>query len=96
MTAISDNQRPPVTVLLPAALVQLFPDSTRRVELSAATVAEAIDVLDALWPGMRDRLCDSRPSLRRHIDVFAAGRRATLTTPLGPGMEVEIITAMLG
>lgn len=87
---------PQVTVLLPAALVQLFPGSTRRVTLSAATVAEAINALDTRWPGMRDRLCDTRPSIRRHINVFAAGRRANLATPLHPGMELEIITAMLG
>ncbi|MFZ1429409.1 MAG: MoaD/ThiS family protein [Geminicoccaceae bacterium] len=83
-------------MLLPTALVQLFPGSTRRVELSAATVAEAIKALDARWPGMRDRLCDTRPSIRRHINIFAAGRRANLATPLQPGIEVEIITAMLG
>lgn len=96
MAPMVDDGRPLVTVLLPAALVQLFPSSTRRVELAAATVAEAIDALDALWPGMRDRLCDTRPSIRRHINVFAAGRRAHLATPLAPGSEVEIITAMLG
>lgn len=92
----SGTPGPQVTVLLPAALVQLFPGSTSRVALSAATVAEAISALDMRWPGMRDRLCDTRPGIRRHINVFAAGRRANLGTPLQPGMEVEIITAMLG
>jgi molybdopterin converting factor small subunit len=87
---------PPVVVTLPAALVRLFPGSVRRVEISAATVGEAIDALDARWPGMRDRLCDSRPAIRRHINVFVDGDKATLDTPLEPGTEVIIMTAISG
>ena len=85
-----------VLVILPPALVRLFPGATMQVELAAATVIEAIDALDRAWPGMRDRLCDSRPSLRRHIDVFVGGQRATLTTSLPAGTELHIVTAMLG
>jgi sulfur-carrier protein len=87
---------PPVAVVLPAALVRLFPGSVRRVEVCAATVGEVIDALDARWPGMRDRLCDSRPAIRRHINVFVDGRRTTLDTRLAPGAEVTVITAISG
>lgn len=87
---------PPVVVTLPPVLVRLFPGSVRHVELTAATVGEAIDVLESRWPGMRDRLCDSTPRVRRHINVFVAGRRASLETPLAPGMEVIIMTAISG
>lgn len=87
---------PPVVVTLPANLVRLFPGAVREVELSASTVREMIDALDARWPGMRDRLCDSRPAIRRHINVFVAGRRATLETPLAPGTEVTVLTAISG
>jgi molybdopterin converting factor small subunit len=85
-----------VAVTLPANLVRLFPNALRRVELPAATVGELIDGLDARWPGMRDRLCDSRPALRRHINVFVEGRRATLETRLAPGTEVTVLTAISG
>jgi len=87
---------PSVVVLLPAALVRLFPGAARRVELSAATVGEAVAALEARWPGMRDRLCDSTPRVRRHINIFVAGRRATLATPLAHGAEVIIMTAISG
>jgi molybdopterin synthase sulfur carrier subunit len=87
---------PQVSVTLPTLLLRLFPGSVRRLELSAATVAEVIDALDARWPGMRDRLCDSRPRIRRHINVFVAGERATLETRLAPGAEVIIMTAISG
>lgn len=43
-----------------------------------------LDALDARWPGMRDRLCDSTPAIRRHLNVFVDGRRARLDTPLPP------------
>ena len=86
----------PVVVTLPLALVRLFPRCARRVELSVATVGEAIDALDSRWPGMRDRLCDSTPRIRRHINVFVAGERASLETRLAPGVEVMIMTAISG
>jgi sulfur-carrier protein len=87
---------PPVVVTLPAALVRLFPGAVRQVKLPASTVREMIDALDARWPGMRDRLCDSRPAIRRHINVFVDGRRATLEAPLAPGAEVTVLTAISG
>jgi sulfur-carrier protein len=87
---------PPVVVTLPAALVRLFPGSARRVELSATTVDAALDALDSRWPGMRDRVCDSTPRIRRHINVFVGDERATLETRLTPGAEVFIITAISG
>jgi len=86
----------PVVVTLPLALVRLFPGCVRRVELSAATVGAAIDALDARWPGMRDRVCESTPRIRRHINVFVAGKRASLETRLAPGAEVMIMTAISG
>ena len=45
---------------------------------------------------MRDRVCDSRPRIRRHINVFVDGERATLETPLAPGAEVIVMTAISG
>jgi sulfur-carrier protein len=86
----------PVLVVLPRILVNLFPGSEREVEVSAASVREAIDALNTRWPGMRDRLCDSRPAIRRHINVFVDGDKATLDTPLEPGTEVIIMTAISG
>ena len=86
----------PVLVRLAPLLVSLFPTAERRVELSVATVEEMIDALDARWPGMRDRICDSSPAIRRHINIFVEGKRATLDTRLAPGSDVFILTAISG
>jgi molybdopterin converting factor small subunit len=85
-----------VVVSLPGALVNLFVGAASRVELRAATVGEAIDALDARWPGMRDRLCDSTPGIRRHIRIFVEGERASLHTRLAPGAEMAVLTAISG
>ena len=85
-----------VIARLPAVLIDLFPGARRRVELPASSVKEMIDGLDALWPGMRDRMCDSRPAIRRHMNVFVDGEKATLETRLAPGTEVFILTAISG
>lgn len=85
-----------VAVTLPTALLGLFPGAPRRVALPASTVGEAIDALDRRWPGMRDRLCDSRPAIRRHINVFVDGEKATLATPFEPGAEMVVMTAISG
>jgi molybdopterin converting factor small subunit len=86
----------PVVVILPNALLNLFPGSQKRVEVTAATVGEMVDALDARWPGMRDRLCDSTPRLRRHINVFIDGERAGLETRLAAGARVYVIPAITG
>jgi len=88
--------RRPVVVKLPAVLVDLFPGSLRRVEVEVGTVAEMVDALDRLWPGMKDRICDSTPAIRRHMNVFVDGERAKLDTPLAPGTEVFVLTAISG
>lgn len=94
--AIPRTSVPTVEVTLPPALVRLFPDAPPRLELSGATVSDIIDALDERWPGMRDRLTDSTPAMRRHINVFIEGQRVRLDTPLAPGAKMFVITAVSG
>ena len=86
----------PAVVRLPVLFSSLFPTAERIVELNVTSVDQMFDALDARWPGMRDRLCDSTPSIRRHINVFIGGKRATLGTPIAPGADVFIVTAISG
>jgi molybdopterin converting factor small subunit len=86
----------PVVVRLPGVLVDLFPGSVRRVEMSAHTVGEVVDELDRRWPGMGDRIRDTRPAIRKHMNVFLDGRRARLETRLPRGSEIFLITAISG
>ena len=81
---------------LPPTLPSLYADLPRRVDVDAATVAEAIDRLEARWPGLRDRLCEPGPTLRRHINVYVDRERAGLDTALEPGSRVDVIAAISG
>jgi molybdopterin converting factor small subunit len=81
---------------LPGTLPPLFPGLPRRLDLEAATVGEALDRLDQQWPGLRDRLCEPGPSLRRHIHVYVDRERAGLDTGLEARSRVDVITAISG
>jgi sulfur-carrier protein len=81
---------------LPTTLPPLFNGLPRRLDIDAATVAEAIERLDERWPGLRDRLCEPGPALRRHINVYVDRERAELDTPLQAGSRVDVIAAISG
>jgi molybdopterin converting factor small subunit len=83
-------------VHLPRSLVALFPGTPRRLEAAGATVAEVIADLDAQVPGIRNRILDAGPMIRTHINVFVAGERATLATPVPSGADVHVIPAVSG
>lgn len=81
---------------LPATLPPLFRDLPRRLEIEAATVDDGIARLDERWPGVRDRLCEPGPTLRRHINVYVDGERAGLDSVVGPGSRIDILAAISG
>lgn len=83
-------------VHLPATLTPLFAGLPRRLEIEAGTVAEALDRLDAQWPGLRDRLVAEGPALRPHIHVYVDKERSGLDTPLDPRSRVDVIAAISG
>ena len=81
---------------LPSTLPSLFAGLPRRLEVDAATVDEALDRLEEQWPGLRDRLCEPGPALRRHIHVYVDRQRADLVTAIGPHSRVDVISAISG
>jgi len=89
-------------VHLPPTLPPLFPDLPRRLDVDAASVADAIAQLDARWPGLRDRVCEpagdgsGAVALRPHVRAFVDGERAELDTPLTAGARLDVIAAISG
>ena len=82
-------------VHLPGTLTPLFAGLTRRLDVDAGTVDEAIGQLEQRWPGLRDRLCEPG-RLRTHIHVYVDRERATLDTQLEPRSRVDVIAAISG
>jgi sulfur-carrier protein len=85
-----------VTVILPRSLVSLIPGTERRCAVEAATVAEAIQALDARTPGLRNRLVDSGPAIREHINVFVNGEKGREETALGADDRIHVIPSISG
>jgi sulfur-carrier protein len=81
---------------IPSTLPPLFPGLSRRLELEATTVDEALDRLDDRWPGFRDRICEPGKGLRQHIHVYVDRERAGLDTALDARSRVDVITAISG
>jgi molybdopterin synthase sulfur carrier subunit len=81
---------------LPVTLPTVFADLPRRLEVEAGTVNEAIDRLEERWPGLRDRLCEPGPALRRHVNIYVDRERAGLDTALRPDSRVDVVSAISG
>jgi molybdopterin converting factor small subunit len=84
------------TVLLPRSLLALFPGVERRHEVRGESVAAVIEALDLTVPGLRDRLVESGPRLRPHINVFVDGSPAALNSPVPPDAVIHVIPAVSG
>ncbi len=84
------------TVLLPRSLLALFPGVERRHEVAGDSVAAVIDALDGTVPGLRDRLVESGPRLRPHINVFVDGAPASLASPVAVDAVIHVIPAVSG
>ena len=83
-------------IRLPGTLTPLFPGLPRRVEVEAATVLAAIDSLETQWPGLRDRIVEEGPALRRHLHIYVDGERAGLDTPVEERSRLDVIAAISG
>jgi molybdopterin synthase sulfur carrier subunit len=83
-------------VHLPSTLGPLFPGLPRQLDVQADSVRQVIDHLEREWPGIRDRLCEPGPTLRRHIHVYVNRERAKLDTPVAEQSRVDVIAAISG
>ena len=83
-------------VRLPGTLTPLFPGLPRRVEVEAETVLAAIDSLETQWPGLRDRIVEEGPAIRRHLHVYVDGERAGLDSPVEERSRLDVIAAISG
>jgi sulfur-carrier protein len=88
-----------VVVRLPSQLRSLV-GGVGEVPVEAATVREAIEAVDAAYPGIAVRVLDDRGALRRFVNVFVADEDVRflegLDTAVGPGQTVSLVPAVAG
>jgi len=70
------------------------------VEVSAATIGDAINELQSRYPGIAERLVDEKGEVRRFVNVYVNEEDIRFLknreTPLKEGDEVSIIPAIAG
>lgn len=88
-----------VTVRIPTPLRTLT-GGKDEVPVSGATVGEVIDNLEKSFPGIRERLCDEKGTVRRFINVYANDEDIrfldNLKTALKDGDSISIVPAIAG
>ena len=66
----------------------------------AATVAEALEALWRLHPGLKDRILTERREVRAHVNVFVGNESIRYTggldTPLPGSCEISLLPAVSG
>jgi molybdopterin synthase sulfur carrier subunit len=71
-----------------------------RLHGSPATLRDALDLLFAVHPGLRDRLLTETGEIREHVNIFVGNESVRysggLATPLPEGAEISIIPAISG
>lgn len=70
------------------------------VNSDATTLREAVDKLEADFPGIKERIVDDAGEIRRFVNIYVNGDDVrfldNLSTPLKPGDDVSIVPAVAG
>ncbi|MCH7699347.1 MAG: MoaD family protein [Chloroflexi bacterium] len=89
-----------VTVRIPTPLRKLTGEQDTVIAEEAGTLAQLIDVLEGMHPGLKERICDETGELRRFVNVYVNGEdvrfMSGLATELPAGTEVSIVPAVAG
>ena len=88
-----------VVVKIPGPLSQLT-NGESQADIEAGNIKEAIDTLESLYPGMKERLLDESGALRYFVNVYLNGEDVRflqeLNTATKDGDEVSIVPAVAG
>ena len=89
----------PTKVRIPTPLRKLTNDE-EVVEVSAATIGDAITELQGRYPGIKERLLDETGAVRRFVNVYVNEEDIRFLqnqeTKLQDGDEISIIPAIAG
>ena len=70
------------------------------IERAPLTLADALDALWAICPGLRDRILTEQGQVREHINIFIGEENVRytggLTSSVSSGSEISIVPAISG
>lgn len=82
-------------VRLPATLRRLA-DGCPKIDVSEATVGDALRALELRWPALAGWILDEQGDIRRHVAVFVNGERCGCDSSLRNDDEVDVLPAITG
>ena len=89
----------PTKVRIPTPLRKLT-NNEELVEVTAATIGDAIKELQSRFPGIEERLVDEKGEVRRFVNIYVNEEDIRFlqnrATPLKDGDEISIIPAIAG
>lgn len=89
-----------VTVRIPTPLRKLTDEKDTVTTDEGGTLAQLIDSLERMHPGLKERICDETGELRRFVNIYVNGEdvrfMSGLATELAAGAEVSIVPAVAG
>jgi molybdopterin synthase sulfur carrier subunit len=89
----------PKKVRIPTPLRKLT-NNEELVEITAATIEDALTELQSRFPGIRERIVNDQGELRRFVNVYVNEEDIRFLqnreTPLKDGDEISIIPAIAG
>ncbi|HUD65311.1 MAG TPA: MoaD/ThiS family protein [Candidatus Sulfotelmatobacter sp.] len=91
----------PVTFHIPGALREFTAGHGQvEIDLSPATLADALSDLWTLYPGVRDRVVNEQGQVRQHINIFIGDENIRYTgglaSPVPAGCQISIVPAVSG
>lgn len=89
----------PVTVNIPTPLRKLT-NNQAEVALEAGTVGQLVEVLEAAYSGIAEKLLDEGGEIRRYVNIFVNEEDIRFLdgkeTPLNDGDSISIVPAIAG
>jgi molybdopterin synthase sulfur carrier subunit len=87
------------SIRIPMPLRKLT-NNTDIVKTDASTLAEAVDRLEADYPGIKERIVGDDGEIRRFVNIYVNGEDvrflSNLSTALAASDEVSIVPAVAG
>lgn len=88
-------------VSLTRHLYEFFPDlKGRELSVDGSTVAQVMQKLEQIAPGIGFYICDERGKLRTHVNIFVENERILdrekLSDRVGPDSRIFIMQALSG
>ena len=88
-----------ITVRVPTPLRRIT-NGQDKVAVEGSTLDEVISSLDALFPGIRERICDDQGDIRNFVNIYVNGEDVRFLDGLGTttsaGDELSIVPAVAG